>query len=118
MVTWRSIASIDADLGAYAGGLGRPARHRSSGLRDCVARVTLPFNVLRFKLLGVQACISTWQQTGYLFSQGGTIAGQSQRSDTQAIADLLLLPYWFWGAAISALILAMLWWSFKRAFSR
>jgi len=60
------------------------------------------------QLLGAQACISAWQDTSYLFSDGGFVAGQPQRSDTAAIADSLLLPYWFWGGAISLLILALL----------
>ena len=70
------------------------------------------------QLLGVQACISVWRQFDYLFSPGGSVGGQLQRSDTGAIADVLLLPYWFWGAAISAAILALLWWSFRLAFRR
>lgn len=68
------------------------------------------------QFLGVQACISVWKQFGYLFSAGGLVGGQMQRSDTGAIADALLLPYWFWGASISAAILALLWWSFRVAF--
>jgi len=60
------------------------------------------------QLLGVQACISAWHDVGYLFSDGGLVAGQPQRSDTAAIAGSLLLPYWFWGAAISVLILGLL----------
>lgn len=70
------------------------------------------------QFLGVQACISVWQQFGYLFSSGGSVGGAQQRSDTGAIADALLLPYWFWGAAISVAILAMLWGSFAVAFRR
>jgi hypothetical protein len=70
------------------------------------------------QLLGVQACISVWKQFDYLFSAGGAVRGQLQRSDTAAIADVLLLPYWFWGAAISAAILALLWLSFRVAFRR
>ena len=70
------------------------------------------------QFLGVQACISVWQQFGYLFSSGGSIDGQLHRSDTGAIADALLLPYWVWGAVISAAILAMLWSSFSFAFRR
>ena len=70
------------------------------------------------QFLGVQACISVWQQFGYLFSAGGSIGGELHRSDTSAIADALLLPYWFWGAAISAVIVALLWWSFAVAFRR
>jgi len=68
------------------------------------------------QFLGVQACISVWKQFGYLFSAGGVVGGQMQRSDTGAIADALFLPYWFWGASISAAILALLWWSFRFAF--
>lgn len=70
------------------------------------------------QLLGVQACISIWRQLDYLFSPGGSVGGQLQRSDTGAIADVLFLPYWFWGAAISAAILALLWGSFRFAFRR
>lgn len=68
------------------------------------------------QLLGVQACISVWQQFDYLFSPGGAVGGQLQRSDTGAIADALLLPYWVWGALISTAILALLWASFRLAF--
>jgi len=70
------------------------------------------------QLLGVQAAIGAWRQFGYLFSPGGTIGGELHRSDTGAIADVLLLPYWFWGALISAAILALLWCSFRLAFRR
>lgn len=70
------------------------------------------------QLLGVQACISVWRQFDYLFSPGGTVGGELQRSDTGAIADVLLLPHWFWGAIISAAILALLWGSFRIAFQR
>ena len=70
------------------------------------------------QFLGVQACISVWQQFGYLFSAGGSIGGELHRSDTSAIADALLLPYWFWGAAISVVIVLMLWSSFAIAFRR
>ena len=77
-----------------------------------------PLQRFVIQLLGVQACISVWKQFDYLFSPGGTVGGRLQRSDTGAIADVLLLPYWFWGAAISAAILALLWWSFRLAFRR
>ena len=70
------------------------------------------------QLIGVQACISVWRQFDYLFSAGGSVGGQAQRSDTGAIADVLVLPYWFWGAVISVGILGLLWWSFRVAFRR
>ncbi len=70
------------------------------------------------QLLGVQAAISAWQQFDYLFSAGGQVGGELHRSDTGAIGDVLLLPYWFWGATISAAILGLLWWSLRLAFRR
>lgn len=70
------------------------------------------------QLLGVQACISVWRQFDYLFTPGGHVGGELQRSDTGAIADVLFLPYWFWGAGISLVILALLWASFSLAFRR
>ena len=81
-------------------------------------RGSLPLQRFVIQLIGVQACISVWQQFDYLFSPGGNVGGRLQRSDTGAIADVLLLPYWFWGAIISAAILALLWWSFRLAFRR
>lgn len=81
-------------------------------------RGSLPWQSFVIQLVGVQACISVWKQFGYLFSPGGSVGGQTQRSDTGAIADVLLLPYWFWGASISVAILALLWWSFRLAFRR
>lgn len=70
------------------------------------------------QLLGVQACISVWAQSGYLFTDGGTLGGLPQVSDTGAIADALFLPYWFWGIVLSAANIALLWWSFRFAFRR
>ena len=77
-----------------------------------------PWQRFASQLLGVQAAISAWQQFDYLFSPGGNVGGQLQRSDSGAIADVLFLPYWFWGAIISAAILALLWWSFRLTFRR
>jgi hypothetical protein len=77
-----------------------------------------PWRRFLIQLLGVQAAISAWQQFDYLFSPGGNVGGELHRSDTGAIADVLLLPYWFWGAIISATILALLWVSLRLAFRR
>ena len=68
------------------------------------------------QFIGVQACISAWKQFDYLFSPGASVDGQLQQSDTRAIADALLLPYWFWGAAISVAIVVLMWLSFKVSF--
>ena len=81
-------------------------------------RGSLAWQSFVIQLLGVQACISVWRQFDYLFSPGGAVGGELQRSDTGAIADVLLLPYWFWGASITAAILVLLGWSFRLAFRR
>ena len=70
------------------------------------------------QFLGVQACISVWKQFDYLFSAEGSVGETVRRSDTGAIADVLFMPFWFWGAVISAVALALLWWSFRIAFRR
>ncbi|WP_324827503.1 M50 family metallopeptidase [Qipengyuania zhejiangensis] len=78
-------------------------------------RAKPPVQTFAAQFLGVQACISAWRQFDYLFSSGGTVGGVSQRSDTSAIAQVLLLPYWFWGAVISLAIAAILYASVSRA---
>ncbi len=56
------------------------------------------------QFLGVQACISTYHQLDYLFSNN---AGYLGLSDTAQIQQQLFLPYWFWGGlmAIASLII-------------
>lgn len=88
------------------------------GILALALRGSRPWQRFGIQLLGVQACISVWKQFDYLFSAGGSIGGTLQRSDTGAIADVLFLPYWFWGAVISAMTLSLLWWSFRIAFRR
>ena len=70
------------------------------------------------QLLGVQSMISVWSQTGYLFSEGGMLGGMHQLSDTAAIAQALVLPYWFWGVVLSIANIALIWWSLRYAFRR
>lgn len=64
--------------------------------------------VFAVQFLGVQACISSYRHLDYLFSHSATIDGKTMLSDTGQIAQMLILPYWFWGGLIaiaSALIL-------------
>ena len=62
---------------------------------------TLPF-------LGVQACVSTYNQFDYLFTKGILINGQFVLSDTGQISRELFLPYWFWGAFLGLISLGLL----------
>jgi hypothetical protein len=61
------------------------------------------------ELLGVQAAISVWRDVRYLFSEGAFVGGQYAPSDTAAIEDALLLPYWIWGGLITVAIVGMIW---------
>lgn len=60
------------------------------------------------QFLGIQACVSCYRQIGYLFSGEASIGGRLMQSDTMQIQQQLLLPYWFWGALIILLSMAML----------
>lgn len=70
------------------------------------------------QFLGVQGCISIYRDFGYLFTEGGMMEGRMQRSDTGHIEQALVLPYWFWGGLISALILVMVFYALKIAHRR
>jgi hypothetical protein len=74
--------------------------------KDRVKAVTL-------QLLAVQAFASMYQGIGYLFSKGAVVGGQQNFSDTQVIADNLLLPHWFWALAILAFSIYIIYLSFK-----
>jgi hypothetical protein len=56
------------------------------------------------QFLGVQACVSTYHQLGYLFSYR---AGPLGISDTAQMQRYLLLPYWVWGGlmAVGSLVI-------------
>ncbi len=70
------------------------------------------------QFLGLQACISTYTNLGYLFSQGGVMIGGANLSDTEQMSQALILPYWFWGGTltivIAAIIAGSLWFAYRR----
>ena len=68
------------------------------------------------QLIGIQFCVASWGSLNYMFTKNfvrndGTLTD----SDTQTIANVLLLPYWFWGGLIAAFSLAILGASFYLA---
>lgn len=69
---------------------------------------------LSVQFLGVQSFASVYMSIGYLFSAGGDILGSSFSSDTQVIADNLLLPYWFWAILLLSFSAYMLYLSLKK----
>ncbi len=60
------------------------------------------------QFLGVQACVSVYRQLDYLFMHSATIDGALMLSDTGQMAEYLMLPYWFWGAALAVISLLLL----------
>jgi NADH:ubiquinone oxidoreductase subunit 6 (subunit J) len=66
------------------------------------------FKHFAIQFLGVQAWASMYMSLGYMFSEGANVGGQQHLSDTAAIAEQLLLPYWVWGGLISLVAIAML----------
>jgi peptidase M50B-like protein len=62
------------------------------------------------QLIAVQLCLAVFRDVSYMFSDGALVDGVLRPSDSAAIADALLLPYWFWGAltaAFSFVVLAL-----------
>ncbi len=55
------------------------------------------------QLIGIQFCMASWGTLDYMFTKNFQRDGQIIDSDTQEIADVLLLPYWFWGGLIALL---------------
>ncbi|MEM7715922.1 MAG: M50 family metallopeptidase, partial [Cyanobacteria bacterium P01_A01_bin.68] len=73
------------------------------------------FQGFSIQFLGVQACVSTYNQLDYLFSP---TAGPLGVSDTGQIQQQLLLPYWFWGGLIAIASLVILIQSLRIAYKQ
>ena len=73
--------------------------------------------LVRFALqfLGVLAALSMFRDWDYLFSYSAVIGGEPMLSDTGAIQEALLLPYWLWAIAIIVVSGAMIGASLKYA---
>lgn len=68
--------------------------------------------------IGVQFCLASWADRHYMFTKNFERDGLTRNSDTQNIAENLLLPYWFWGALILATSILIMSFSFWRAWIR
>ncbi|MFT5449867.1 MAG: hypothetical protein ACI9DC_005065 [Gammaproteobacteria bacterium] len=58
--------------------------------------------------LAIQLCASVFSRGDYLFTQMASTGGGLLPSDTEQIAQALGGPYWFWGAVVAAISLAVL----------
>lgn len=63
-----------------------------------------PVRIFVAQLIGIQFCFASWGSLNYMFTKNFRQAdGTLTDSDTQTIANALVLPYWFWGGVIAAL---------------
>lgn len=60
------------------------------------------------QFLGIQFCLGALSDFNYMFTKSFQRGGQILHSDTQSIAEVWWLPYWFWGAVIAALNVVIL----------
>jgi hypothetical protein len=59
-------------------------------------------------LLAALLCLSWFRDLDYMFSSEAVVAGIARPSDSAVIAQALWLPFWFWGALVAVLSLALL----------
>lgn len=97
LVLWvRNVFGCLAVFG-LAVGMGWMALRASDLMRLVVAQ-----------MVGIQLCLGSIGDVDYMFTRDFERGGVRVNSDTQNIAEHLLLPYWVWGAIICALSLAIL----------
>lgn len=57
-----------------------------------------PFTV---QLIGVQLTLALFRDVNYMFSAGGMVGGKAHASDSAAISQALIGPYWLWGGLVA-----------------
>lgn len=67
----------------------------------------LEVRIFLAQLIGIQFCLACWGSLDYMFTKQFHRDGRVLNSDTQEIANVLLLPYWFWGALIATVSLGV-----------
>lgn len=70
------------------------------------------------QFVGIRFCLESVSDFDYMFTKNFERGGQVMNSDSQAIAEVLFLPYWFWGGLIAAMSLAILGLAFYFAWVR
>ncbi len=84
-------------LGTVAAVLAPVAAYGPEGLRIFLAQ-----------LVGIQFCLAFWGTLDYMFTKNFVRGGRVHDSDTQEIANVLVLPYWFWAGLITVTSAALL----------
>ena len=81
---------------------------------------SVPIAHFALVFVAVQLALSVFSRSDYLFTDTAQTAQGVAPSDVGQIADALLLPYWFWGALIALLSVAILGfgcWIYFRAYN-
>ncbi len=71
--------------------------------------------VFTTQLIGIQFCLASVATLDYMFTRDFVRGDHVIDSDTQQIADVLVLPYWFWGGLIALMSFAIMATSFYYA---
>ncbi len=59
-------------------------------------------------LLAVQMALSAFSRADYLFTKTAMTSAGAMPSDVAQLADLLFLPYWFWGVVCGTISVGVL----------
>jgi hypothetical protein len=107
LVVWvRNAFGVPA-VALLAASLGATAVWAPESLRLVVAQ-----------MIGIQLCLASVGDVNYMFTDYFDRDGQRLASDTQQIADHLVLPYWVWGTLIMFASLVILGGAFYAAWMR
>jgi len=88
----------------------------SGGLFWAASKGSASLHIWTVQFLGVNASISVFLQLDYLFTHRVLMNGREFTSDTGQIANVLLMPYWFWAILLAILTLLLPFISLRRAF--
>ncbi len=76
------------------------------------------FASIMLEFIALQLCLSVFSDLDYMFSPGAQVGGAPQVSDTQAMAEALWLPYWFWGGLTASFSFAVIFWGLWKILGR
>lgn len=70
------------------------------------------------QFVGIRFCLESLSDVDYMFTKQFERGGRMMNSDSQAIAEQLGMTYWFWGAVIAVISVAILLGAFYLAWVR
>ena len=86
---------------AFVGAMGGSLFYMGRRFAAVIAQFTVA-------VLAVQMALSVFSRADYLFTKTATTGAGAMPSDVAQLADLLFLPYWFWGVVCGAISVGVL----------